>query len=240
MTKAEVLQKLQFEASIRGLSKNTQKSYYIMTRSFQNHFDKPATELTVNDIRNFLYYLLTKKGLSTGTINKYNSVLRFLYNVALDIPIDFKIIPFHPKQRKFPEILTREEVNALFEACDNLRDKALFMTIYSAGLRLNEAAGLKVTDIDSQKMQLYIRDGKGNKDRYAILSQSCLDTLREYWIQYRPEYWLFYSRRKKSTNTHVGARAIQRAFGKYSSIAGITKKVSVHSLRHSFATHLIG
>ena len=191
MTKAEVLQKLQFEASIRGLSKNTQKSYYIMTRSFQNYFDKPATELEIKDIRDFLYYLLTKKGLSTGTVNKYNSVLRFLYNIALDTPIDLNIIPFHPKQRRYPEILTREEVNALFEACDNLRDKALFMTIYSAGLRLNEAAGLKVTDIDIQKMQIYIRDGKGKKDRYAILSQSELALDKKYLGSYPGVYISF-------------------------------------------------
>ena len=239
MTKDDVLKKLQFEVKLRGLSTSTQNGYYLDVRQFQDHYDKAATELTVKDIKNFLYYQLTVKGLAPSSVNKQNSSLRFLYNVALDMPIDLKKVPFHSKKRRFPEILTREEVNTLFEACDNLRDKALFMTIYSAGLRLAEASKLKVTDIDSQKMQLFICNGKGDRDRYAILSQACLDTLREYWKKYRPKYWLFYPLRDKGTDTHISSRTIQKAFDKHKNIAGITKKVSVHSLRHSFATHLL-
>lgn len=237
MTKEEILQKLKFETRLRGLSKNTQDEYYTKVKQFQNHYDKPATELTVEDIKNYLYYLLTEKGLSPGTINTYNSGLRFLYNVTLDMPINSNKIPCHRKQRRFPDILTRYEVNNLFNACDNLRDKCMLMTMYSAGLRLSEVSKLKVSDVDSQKMQLFIRSSKGGKDRFAILSKTNLDILREYWKQYRPKDWLFYSRNQ--TGTHITPRAVQNIFHKYKEIAGITKKATSHTLRHAFATHLL-
>ena len=237
MTKEKILQKLQFDTILRGLSKNTQDEYYTKVKQFQNYYDKPATELTIEHIKNYLYYLLTEKGLSPGTINTYNSGLRFLYNVTLDMQINLNKIPCHRKQRKFPDILTRDEISALFNACDNLRDKCILMTMYSAGLRLSEASSLKVSDIDSQKMQIFIRNGKGGKDRFAILSQANLDILREYWKQYRPKDWLFCSRNE--TGTHITSRATQNIFYKYKNIAGITKKVTSHTLRHSFATHLL-
>jgi len=237
MTKEEILRKLQFDTRLRGLSKHTQDEYYTKVKQFQNHYDKPATELTVEDIQNYLYHLLTEKGLTSGTVNTYNSGLRFLYNVTLDIPINLNKIPCHRKQRKFPDILTRKEVNALFDACYNLRDKCMLMTMYSAGLRLSEVASLRVSDIDSEKIQLFIRDGKGSKDRFAILSQSCLEALRKYWKVYRPKDWLFYSRNQ--TGTHITPRAIQNVFRKCKDLAGITKNVTSHSLRHSFATHLL-
>ncbi|MBU7006051.1 site-specific tyrosine recombinase/integron integrase [Phosphitispora fastidiosa] len=237
MTKEEILQKLLFQTRLRGLSRNTQNEYFSKVKQFQDHYDKPATELTLEDIQNFLYFLLAEKGLSPATVNTYNSGLRFLYTATLDVPINLNKLPCHRKQRKFPDILTRKEVSALFDACDNLRDKCMLMTMYSAGLRISEVANLKVSDIDSQKMQLLIRDGKGGKDRFAILSQACLDVLREYWKQYRPTEWLFYSRNR--TGTHITRRAIQNVFHKYKDLAGITKNVTSHTLRHSFATHLL-
>ena len=237
MTKEEVLEKVKFDITLRGLSKNTQDEYYTKAKQFQDFYDKPATELNVEDIQKYLYYLLTEKGLSSGTINTYNSGLRFLYNVTLDIPINLNKIPCHRKQRKFPDILTRNEIVSLFNVCDNLRDKCMLMTMYGAGLRLSELASLKVCNIDSQKMQILIRNGKGGKDRFAILSQSNLDILRKYYREYRPKEWLFYSR--NNTGTHITSRATQDIFNKYKSIAGITKKVTAHTLRHSFATHLL-
>lgn len=237
MTKEQILQKLLFDTRLRGLSKNTQDEYYTKVKNFQNHYDKPATELSVEDIQEYLHYLVTQKGLSSGTVNTYNSGLRFLYNITLEKPINIHKIPRHRKKRSIPDILTRKEVNALLGTCDNLRDKSILMIMYSAGLRISEVASLKVSDIDSQKMQLFIRDGKGGKDRFAILSQACLDVLREYWKQYRPADWLFYSRIQ--TGTHITRRAIHNIFYKYKDLAGITKDVSCHSLRHAFATHLL-
>jgi integrase/recombinase XerD len=237
MTKEQVLEKLKFDVELRGLSKNTQDEYYTKAKTFQDYFDKPATELAENDIREFLHYLTTEKRLTSGSVNSYNSGLRFLYGVTLNINLNCKQIPRHRKQRKFPDILTRDEIQNLFDACDNLRDKCILMTIYGAGLRLSEVACLKISDIDSKKMQLLIRNGKGSKDRYALLSQSNLEILRAYWKAYRPKEWLFYSR--INTGTHITSKSVQNIFHKYIDKANITKKVTVHSLRHSFATHLL-
>lgn len=237
MTKEQVLEKLKFDVELRGLSKNTQDEYYTKVKIYQDYFDKPATELDEKDIREFLHYLTTERKLTSGSVNTYNSGLRFLYGVTLNVNLNCKQIPRHRKKRKFPDILTKSEIKNLFDSCDNLRDKCILMTIYSAGLRLNEVASLTFSDIDSKKMQLYIRDGKGAKDRYALLSQANLEILRDYWVEYRPKEWLFYSR--VNTSTHITSRAVQDIFHKYISKSKITKKVTVYSLRHSFATHLL-
>ncbi len=237
MTQDEILKQLQFDMELRGLSLHTQEEYFTKAKMFQKHFGKPATELGVNEIREFLHYLKTERKLSNGSINTYNSGLRFLYGVTLDISLNYKQIPCQKKKRKIPDILTQEEIKRLFDSCNNLRDKCILMTIYGAGLRLSEVANLKVSDIDSKKMRILIRSGKGGKDRYALLSQMNLDILREYWLSYRPQDYLFKSRMKSST--HLTPRAIANIFHKYKEKAGITKKVSVHTLRHCFATHLL-
>jgi integrase/recombinase XerD len=237
MTKEQVLEKLMFDVELRGLSKNTQDEYYSRVKGYQNHYDKPATELGEEDIRLFLHYLTTERKLVSGSVNSYNSALRFLYGVTLNTKLNLKQIPRHRKQRKFPDILSKEEIQALLAACDNLRDKCILMTLYGAGLRISEVAALKVSDIDGTKMQLFVRNAKGSKDRYALLSQANLDILRTYWKAYRPKEWLFYSR--NNTGTHITTRAIQNLFQKYVSKAKISKNVTVHSMRHSFATHLL-
>jgi integrase/recombinase XerD len=237
MTKEEVLGKLKFDVELRGLSNHTQAEYYTKVKIFQNHFDKPATELGVEDLRQFLHYLTTVKKLSPESVNTYNSGLRFLYGVTLNTNLNHRQIPRHRKQQKYPDILTQEEIQTLFNVCDNLRDKCILMTLYGGGLRLSEVSSLKVSDIDSDKMQLFIRNAKGGKDRYALLSQANLEMLRAYWKAYRPKEWLFYSR--NHTGTHITPRAVQNIFHKYVSKAKITKDVTVHTLRHSFATHLL-
>ena len=237
MTKEQVLEKLKFDVELRGLSKNTKDEYFTKVKIFQNHFDKPATELGEKDIREFLHYLSTEKGLTSGSVNSYNSGLRFLYGVTLNVNLNCKQIPRHRKKRNFPDILTQEEIQSIFAACDNLRDKSILMTIYGAGLRLSEVACLKVSDIDSNKMQLLIRDGKGSKDRFALLSQSNLEILRDYWKAYHPKEWLFYSR--VNSGTHITPRGVANIFNKYKNQVGIIKDVSTHTLRHCFATHLL-
>ncbi|MBC2721741.1 MAG: tyrosine-type recombinase/integrase [Desulfosporosinus sp.] len=237
MTKEEVLAKLKFDVELRGFSKHTQAEYYTKVKLFQEHFGKPATELGVEDVRQFLHYLTTVKKLAPETVNTYNSGLRFLYGVTLNVNLNPRQIPRHRKPRKLPDILTQEEIQALFNVCDNLRDQCILMTLYGAGLRLSEVASLKVSDIHSAKMQLFIRNAKGSKDRYALLSQANLDILRTYWKAYRPKEWLFYSR--NHSGTHITPKAVQNLFHKYVKKANISKNVSVHTMRHSFATHLL-
>lgn len=235
MTKQDVLNKLSEDTRLRGLSKNTQDEYYTKVKQFQDFYDKPATEMGVDEVRDYLLYLLDEKKLASGSINTYNSGLRFLYNISLDMPINIAKIPRLKRNRKIPNILTRSEIQSIFDACDNLRDKCMLMTAYSAGLRATEVTHLRVKDIDSEKMQIFICQGKGQKDRFAILSQNNLDILREYWLKYRPKEYLFYSRNRKVIST----KSFQNIFHKTVFEAGITKEVSLHSLRHSFATHLL-
>lgn len=125
MTKEEVLAKLKFDVELRGFSKHTQDEYYTKAKLFQNHFDKPATELGVEDVRQFLHYLITVNKLAPETVNTYNSGLRFLYGVTLNVVLKLRQLPRHRKPRKLPDILTQEEIHALFNASDNLRDKCI-------------------------------------------------------------------------------------------------------------------
>ena len=228
MTKEEILENVKFHTELRGLSKNTQDEYYTKTKALQNYFNKPATELDIEDIQKYLHYLYTEKNLTSGSVNTYNSGIRFLYNIVLDMPLNYYKIPCHKKRRHFPDILTRDEVRILLNSCKNLRDKAILTTMYSGGLRLGEVENLKVTDIDSEKMQILIRQGKGGKDRYALLSQTGLELLREYWKVYRPREWLFTSRSNNRPNAHLSTRGIQNVFRSAQISSGITKKISCH------------
>ena len=145
MTKQEVLDQVQFHTELRGLSRNTQLEYYTKAKTFQNYFDKPATEMDISHVQEYLHYLYTEKHLSSRSVNTYNSGLRFLYNIALDIPINLYKIPCHKKKHSFPDILTKDEVKLFLDSCNNFRDKTIFTTMYSSGLRLNEVANLKIS-----------------------------------------------------------------------------------------------
>jgi site-specific recombinase XerD len=239
MTKEEILERVKFHAELRGLSRHTIEEYYIKAKMFQNHYDKPATELDVTDIQNYLHHLKYERKLTTGSINTYNSGIRFLYNVALDMPLNLHKIPCHRKMRNFPDILTRDEVGDIFDACKNLRDRAMLMTAYGSGIRVSEVAALKVSDIDSKNMQIFIRQGKGGKDRFAILSEESLKVLREYWKQYRPNEWLFQSISHNKSGSHISSRGVYEVLNYAKEKAGIAKKVTFHTLRHTFATHLL-
>ena len=239
MTQEEVIEKVRFYAKLRGLSKNTEEEYASRARTFQKHYNKPVTELGLPDIQNYLHYLFTEHKLCSGSINAYNSSLRFLYQIVLDRPLDTTKIPCHKKNRPIPDILTKEEVGKLLQATKSLRDETLLATIYGAGLRISEAVSLKVSDINSTNMQLFIRNGKGGKDRFAILSDVNLNLLRAHWKEYRPTHWLFTSVSHNKTGSHLTSRGAMNIFHEAVAAAGITKHVTVHTLRHSFATHLL-
>jgi len=237
MTREEILEKLRFQGELRGLSAKTLNNYYLLIRQYQNHFNKPADELTLSDVQNYLHYLLTERKLKKASVDVVNGALRFLYRRVLETPLDVEKLPLHGKSHRLPDILSREETLGLFEAAGSLRNKCILMTAYSAGLRVSEVAGLRVPDIDSKKMQIFIRAGKGEKDRFALLSRVNLELLREYWKAYRPHDWLFYPRGHKEK--HLGVRAIQQMLDKTLAKAGISRDVTMHTLRHSFATHLL-
>jgi integrase/recombinase XerD len=236
MDQKQIIQKLTYDLQLRGLSKGTEKNYCQRIKLFQDYFKKPASELGEHEIREYLHYLRNDKKLSTSTVNMCNCALRFLYDITLEQNLNYKRIPRLKEPIILPNILTKAEVQSLFDAANNLKHKCILMTIYGSGLRLSEIASLKVSDIDSKNMRIFVEQSKGKKDRYALLSHSNLSMLREYWKQYKPKYWLFEGMEKGS---HLTGRGVQDMFKKYLKMASVDKEATVHTLRHSFATHLL-
>lgn len=235
MTKEETLEKMRIDLEVRGRSPDTIHDYYCRVGTYQDFYDKPAEELSEPEITGFLHHLLTVKNLNTNSVNAYNSAIRFVYLVTLNRNINIRQIPRIKQVRRIPVLPSKEELWRLFYLCGNLRNRALFMTIYGSGLRLSEAANLKVSDIESDKGRILIRKGKGNKDRYAMLPTKTLAILREYWKEVRPKDWLFVTKR----GTKMTQRSIQDAWEVVVKKSGTDKHITVHTLRHCFATHLL-
>lgn len=238
-TNEQLLTRLAQDLTLRGLSPGTQEDYVMHTRLFLNWAKRPAEAMNEEDIRAYLNYLITEKKLCVSTVNTYNAALRFFFAVTLNRNLNYRQIPRMRQTRRLPEILTQHEVSRVFECASNLRNKAILMTIYGAGLRVSEVCNIQVRDIDSEAMRIFIRYGKNGKDRYTILSQRNLDILREYWKAYRPKHpdgWLFLN---KDGSGKVNFRTVQDAFNSAVKRAGINKDVSTHTLRHCFATHLL-
>lgn len=236
MNHQPIIEKLKLDLQLRGYSKGTETDYSERIRLFLEYFRKPAEELGELEIREYLHYLRNNRNLSPSTVNMTNSALRFFFEITLEKSLIYRRIPRLKDPVVLPNILTKDEIQAIFNAAENLKHKCILMTIYASGLRLSEVAALKVSDIDSKNMRIFIQQGKGKKDRYVLLSQSNLEILREYWKEYKPRYWLFEGREKGS---RISTRAIQDAFKKNLKKAGIHKKASVHTVRHAFATHLL-
>lgn len=234
MTDLENQMKINME--LRGYSSKTIKNYLLHVSNFAKHYNTSLEQLGESEIQKYLHYCITEKHLGEGTVNYYHSALKFFYTKVLDKAWKQEKLPRAKEGRKLPVILSQSEVKAILEATPNLKYKAILSTIYGAGLRISEAARLKVTDIDSKNMQIIIRQGKGKKDRYSVLSKSNLNLLRDYWKRYRPETYLFTG---KNPTGYITPRSIQKVFYEAKDAAGIKKDASVHTLRHSFATHLL-
>ena len=240
MTNEEVYQRAYDEIKLRGLSSHTVEGYLGELRIFLRFFDNRAIDsMGEEEIREFLLHLLDS-GKSPGTVNIYNSALRFIFGAVLGKRLNYQMIPRCRHYRELPAIMSKDEIVRFFSAIDNLRDKAMFETVYGAGLRISEIARLRTQDIDSEQMRIFVYHGKGGKDRYTLLSQQNLEILREYWKQYRPHHpegYLFYSRGKQKNV--MTTRTIQNAFHKYCKRASLPDTFTVHTLRHCFATHLL-
>lgn len=239
MTKEEILDKLVQDIRLRGLSENTVAEYRTKARVFMEHFGKPADQMGEAEFRDFLRYLQEERELSPASINTYNSGLRFLYEVTLELDLNYKRIPRAKEPILLPNIMTVTEVQRFFEAIDDLRYKAIFLTVYGSGLRLREIRHLRISDVDSEQMRLFIYQSKGKKDRFAVLSQTSLTALREYWKAYRPSHANGYLFLNRASTDCISDRAIQDAFAKYRNLAELKCHATVHTLRHSYATHLL-
>jgi site-specific recombinase XerD len=224
------------ELRIRGLAENTRKSYLETMTHLVRHFMRPPDQLTAEDVKQFQLFLTQKRRVSWSTFNLRVCAIRFFYRHVLPVPWDVEQIPYQRTGKKLPLVLSGEEVVALLDAATNLKHRAILMTLYAAGLRASEAVHLRPPDIDSQRMMIRVTQGKGHKDRYVMLSAQLLETLRRYWRQRRPDSWLFPG---QDPGGPLTCGTVHRFFADLKNRAGIRKPASPHSLRHSFATHLL-
>ena len=239
MTNEQLLEKLSQDMKMRNFSHYSYDTYMGKTKEMIRYFKKPMEEVTTEELRNFLYeYLLIERKLSDRTVNYYNSIIRFVYEVTLDKLINKKKIPMRKSKKTVYKVLTKEELSTFFNVCDNFKFRTIFMLVYGSGLRIGEVANLRVEDIDSKKMRIFVREGKENKERYTILPEKSLEMLRTYWTKYRQpkkEKRIFLSESGEAITVGV----IRTHFRKYRKRAKLDEKVTVHTLRHCFCTNLI-
>ena len=240
MTNEQIIRKMKDDMNMRNFSKYTYDSYLGKTRDIMRYYgEKQLEEVTTEELREFLLkYLKEERKLSDRSINYYNSVIRFIYEVTLDKLINKKQLPMRKKKKTVYKVLTKEELSTFFNVCDNFKFRTIFMLVYGSGLRIGEIANLRVEDIDSKNMRIFVRAGKGNKERYTILPKQSLDMLREYWRKYRQHKRrgrIFLSESGKAITVGV----IREHFRKYRKKAKINEKATLHTLRHNFATDLI-
>jgi integrase/recombinase XerD len=221
---------------LRNFAPGTVDVYVNCVARFARHFGRSPELLGPDDVRAYLLHLIDRRRSSWSYYNQHLQALRFLYNVTLgrDWVLKHLVCPKRPKQ--LPVVLSGEELVRFFAAIDGLKHRALLMTAYAAGLRVSEVASLRVEDIDSRRMVIRVRQGKGSKDRYVMLSPKLLELLRAYWKAARPRVWLFPG---ADADRPITTSAVRKACQRTREAAGLGKHVSVHTLRHSFATHLL-
>ena len=227
---------MRVDLQLSGAKPRTQKTYLREVENLAKYFNRSPEELGEAELKEYMLYLINERHLSEGTFRFYVAGLKFFYRTTLKREWPVEKIKHPRRKRKLPVVLDISEVESLFSVTKNLKHRAILIMTYSSGLRASETARLKLTDIDSKRMTVKVSDGKGGKDRYSILSQTALEHLRQYWKKYRPTEWLFEGQKK---DDHISIHSIQLMFYAARKRAGITKQASVHTLRHSFATHLI-
>jgi site-specific recombinase XerD len=226
---------LKRELLSRKYSYKTVKGYLYYNKDFLNFIKKSPHEVNDSDIKDYLLYLAEERQSATSTLNQAINALKFYYGTILKKKFLYEI-KRPRKDKKLPVVLSKEEVAKILSSIDNIKHKAILMIIYSAGLRVGEVVKLKVEDVDSNRMLVHVKGAKGRKDRYTLLSKTALEILREYWRKYKPAKWLFEGARD---GRYLSTRTVEKILTHACEKAGIKKEVSVHTLRHSFATHLL-
>jgi integrase/recombinase XerD len=224
------------DMQLRNLTPGTQRSYVHYAAGYARYFNQSPEKLDAEAIHQYLLYLLNERKFAPESVNTCVSALKFLYLVTLEMPWTDEYFPRAKRPLKLPIVLSHEEVLLFFDHIPGLKNRAALMTCYGAGLRVSEAVALKVSDIDSKRKLIRVEQGKGQKDRYAMLSDRLLIVLRRYWKAFRPTCYLFPSWRPER---HMSTTALQLACREAAAHAGLRKKLTVHGLRHAFATHLL-
>lgn len=225
------------DMNIRGMGDKTQKAHIRNVKHFAAFLGRPPDTATPEELRAYQLQM-TKDGVSASTFNVRIISLRFFFSVTCGREEMKRYMQFHRKPRKLPVVLSAEEVAAILASAPGpgLKYRAALGISYGAGLRAAEVCNLKITDIDSERMLIHVDEGKGGRDRNAMLSPSLLELLRKYWLESRPEGWLFPGKPKINP---LSPRQLSRAFASAKHMAGIKRSATLHSLRHSFATHLL-
>jgi site-specific recombinase XerD len=239
MTEQQALQKMWEDFRLMGLSASTFKNYTLRVKEFIAFCNRPIEDLDETDARKYLSHMITERRLSPRTVNQASAAIRFFFAVGLNRHMNYLQMPMMKLPKILPDILTREEVSMLIDACLNAKHKALILLAYGSGLRTGEIQRLRVKDIDSQNMRIFVKGFKTNRDHFTVLSQTALEALREYWQMYRPnnpEGWLFPGFRNVE---HITRACVSWAFTEAFHRTNIAKKVTTHTLRHAFATHMI-
>lgn len=228
-------QKMVRDMQLRRFSPKTHEAYLGAVEGLAKHYHRSPDQINENEVLDYLLYLLNDRKLAWGTCDQKASGLEFFYRTTLGQTAAQFHLPRRRHAQRLPEVLSAEELDRLFRALRHPMYVMIFKAAYAGGLRLSEVRCLKVTDIDSRRMMIRVEQGKGNKDRYTVLSEKLLEELRAYWRMFRPKTWLFPGRR----NEPIGETSIQKAFVEAKRKAGIKKHGGIHMLRHSFGTHLL-
>lgn len=236
MSNQSIYLELEKVLKLKGYATSTMNLYLYHVKSFSMYMDKDLEKLSLQDVEEYILYLLELKESSPSYTNTFISSIKFTLKYVLR-RTDLEVEVFRVKaSKKLPVILSKEEVSMILGSVDNLKHKAILYLVYSGGLRVSEVTNLKISDIDSKLMRIHIREGKGKRDRYTILSEKALGLLRDYYKNYRPKEWLFEG---AHLDKPISKRSCQMVFEKACNKIALQKDVSIHSLRHSFATHLL-
>ena len=226
---------LQKDLSIRKYSRRTIKSYMRINRDFLLFSGKRPEEIENKDIKGYLYYVVNQKKVATSTLNIIINALKFYYGEVLKKKFAYEI-KRPKKDKKLPVVLSQEEVSRILSSVTNIKHRLILMLVYSAGLRVSEVVKLKPEDIDAARGLIHIKGAKGRKDRYTMLSDVAMEVAKRYLREYGQSKWLFPSRDREE---HITTRTVEMIFSNACKKANIRKEATVHSLRHSFATHLL-
>jgi integrase/recombinase XerD len=229
------------ELERRNYAQSTTRAYLRTIEDLARYFKRPPDQLAPEHIREYQAYLFRERKLSPNTVNQRTGALRFFFIVVLKKPWSIAETPYPRRNFRLPKILSQEQVANLIDSATTPFYRAILMTLYATGLRRAELAGLKVSDVDSERMVIHIRGGKGRKDRDVMLSPVLLDTLRQYWrsLRQRPKIWLFPGNRWHTGERPITTKVVWKACREAAERAGLGTDVHPHTLRHCFATHLL-
>jgi integrase/recombinase XerD len=229
--------RMEQDLTLKGLAPSTRRNYLLYCRKFAAHYRRSPEELGEPEIRQFLLHAMQIDQVSYETYRQILAALKFLYTVTLGRSWEIERLPF-PKYRprKFPEVPHRDQLLAIFQELKSPKYRAILISCYAAGLRISEACRMRLDDVDSRRMIIRVRQGKGCKERYTLLSPRLLGMLRCYWRAYRPVDWLFPGGTPRG---HISPDTVREVFRKARERAGVGKWCTPHTLRHAFATHLL-